>query len=105
MGSEGRAQGFTHAVSVKFDSRASFDGWGPHPMHKKWGDAHIFPNLAGPPAECIRKMDIDVVEQQKVTIHVVFFELKDSFTAECNTKAIAELSTTLALIPGVVDVA
>jgi hypothetical protein len=102
---ESRAQGFTHALSVKFENRASFDGWAPHPMHHKWGGDHVDPNLAGPAAECIRKIDIDVPTQQKVAFHIVFFELKESFTTASAKAAVEDLETTLALIPGVTDCA
>merc|ERR1711879_429319 len=71
-----RSQGFTHALSVKFDSRVSFDGWADHPMHHKWGGDHVAPNLAGPGSDCIRKLDIDAAGPlPSVAHHVVFFEL------------------------------
>ena len=102
---EKRAQGFTHMLSVKFESRAAFGGWAAHPMHHKWG-GHIDRHLAGPADQCIRKLDIDYHGPGRVAAHhVVFFQMADSFTEEMAAAAIADLESTICLIPGVLDVA
>ena len=30
-----RAQGYTHALTVRFEARAALDAYGPHPAHQK----------------------------------------------------------------------
>ena len=103
---ETRAHDFTHALTVKFDDRESFENWASHPLHIKWGSTNVTPNLDGTPAECIRKLDIDVEGPlPKTAQHLVFFELDESFTEAHAGAVVEDLETTLALIPGVVDVA
>jgi hypothetical protein len=38
-----RAQGFTHALVVRFDSRAALDAYGPHPAHQRVVQNYITP--------------------------------------------------------------
>jgi hypothetical protein len=105
--SHSRTFGFTHLCTVKFDSRAAFEGWASHPLHAEWAAQWIFPNLDGAPADAVRKMDIDVDGPAPVTAqHVVFFELDPtSFTDAHEVAARNDLATTLMLIPGVTDCA
>lgn len=104
--SRNRSDGFTHMLTVKFESRRAFEGWAPHPMHKKWGTDWIGPNLDGPATESIRKIDVDVDGPVKkhTAQHVVFLDL-ENFSAQDEQNARDDIATTLLLIEGVTDCA
>jgi len=42
----GRAQGYTHALVIRFADRAAFDAYGPHPAHQALIEMHLRPILA-----------------------------------------------------------
>lgn len=39
----GRAQGYTHALVIRFADRPSFDAYGPHPAHRAVIETHLRP--------------------------------------------------------------
>lgn len=41
----GRAQGYTHALVVRFLDRAAFDAYGPHPAHRAVIETQLVPIL------------------------------------------------------------
>ena len=41
----GRAQGYSHALVIRFSDRASFDAYGPHPAHRAVIETHLRPIL------------------------------------------------------------
>lgn len=41
----GRAQGYTHALVIRFSDRASFDAYGPSPAHRAVVETHLKPIL------------------------------------------------------------
>ena len=41
----GRAQGYTHALVIRFADRVSFDAYGPHPAHRAVIESHLKPIL------------------------------------------------------------
>lgn len=43
----GRAQGYTHALVIRFSDRASFDAYGPHPAHRAVIETYLKPILEG----------------------------------------------------------
>ncbi len=42
----GRAQGYAHALVIRFSDRATFDAYGPHPAHQAVIETHLTPILA-----------------------------------------------------------
>ena len=41
----GRAQGYTHALVIRFADRAAFDAYGPHPAHRAVIEIYLKPIL------------------------------------------------------------
>ncbi len=41
----GKAQGYTHALVIRFSDRASFDAYGPHQAHRAVIETHLKPIL------------------------------------------------------------
>ena len=41
-----RSKGYTHGLAVRLQDRASLEGYGPHPEHRKILDNYITPILA-----------------------------------------------------------
>ena len=103
LGHTTRAQEFTHLFRVVFESRAAFEAhWADHPLHQAFGAEFVGPYKDGDNA--VRKVDIDdesAGSPRPVWHHVVFFEMKDTFTEAKGRGTSAALPHTLAMIPGV----
>ena len=54
----GRAQGYTHALVVRFSNRAAFDAYGPHPAHRAVIETQLVPIL-----ESVLDFDFEVTPQ------------------------------------------
>ncbi len=54
----GRAQGYTHALVIRFSDRATFDAYGPHPAHQAVIETQLKPLL-----DAVLDFDFEVTPQ------------------------------------------
>lgn len=54
----GRAQGYAHALMIRFTDRAALDAYGPHPAHQTLVETQIMPIAAG-----VLEFDFEVAPQ------------------------------------------
>lgn len=52
----GRAQGYTHGLVVRFETRAALDAYGPHPAHQ-----HIVQTLIAPIRDSVLAFDFEIM--------------------------------------------
>ena len=51
----GRAQGYTHGLVVRFETRAALDAYGPHPAHQ-----HVVQTLINPIRDSVLAFDFEI---------------------------------------------